>query len=142
MKKILKKPVSLIKILTWVITVGVVVTAGYFAFRYYQQTSSQINLLESNKIKLDQTLKQLSTDLKKLQSEDQYIINKDLEDKINSIETTYDMAVLGYEKLLDLRNQTKNTAKFDEQFANILTLLSERNYSSAEADLNKLSLDI
>lgn len=142
MKKIFKKPGLLFKVLTSIVLLVVIGIGGYFGYQYYRQTSSQISLLQLNKTKLDKTLKQLSADLKKLQSEDQYVINQELEDKINSIETTYDMAVTAYEKLLDLRNQTRNTAVFDEQFADILTLLSDRNYSSAEAGLNKLNLDI
>ncbi len=94
--------------------------------------------MQSNKIKLDQALKKTSKDLINLKSQDQYKINKDLESKIKSIETTYSQAVSAYEKLLDLKNVTKKTEKFDSAFADILTLLSERNYSSAEDDLLNL----
>ena len=105
------------------------------AFYYYKKTTDQILLIQLNKIKLDLALKNASIDLKNLKSQDQYKINKDLESKVKSIETTYTKAVTAYEKLLDLKNVTKKTEKFDSAFADILSLLSKRNYSSAEADL-------
>ncbi|VVA43618.1 conserved hypothetical protein [Candidatus Roizmanbacteria bacterium] len=132
MKKILISHRVIIETIV-ITTIFVVMTVG--GFQYYKMTTRQILLMQSNKIKLDQALKKTSRDLNNLKSQDQYKINKDLESKIKSIETTYSKTVLVYEKLLDLKNVTKKTEKFDSTFANILTLLSERNYSSAEADL-------
>lgn len=98
--------------------------------------------MKSNRIKLDQALKKASIDLNDLKSQDQYKINKDLESKVKNIETTYTKAVSAYEKLLDLKIISKKTEKFDSAFAGILTLLSKRNYSSAEADLLSFEKDI
>src|SRR3990172_2694760 len=69
-------------------------------------------------------------------------INQNLEADIKAIETTYDQAVGAYEKLLDLKAVSKKTQDFDKTFANILTLLSQRNYSSAEADLKTFTTQI
>ena len=107
----------------------------YGAAYYYRKTTSKI--ASSEKI-----LRSMSIELKDLKSQDQYKINKDLEGTIKNIETSYDKAVKVYENLLDLKSQTKNTAKFDSLFADILTLLSKRNYSSAEVGLNSLSNQI
>lgn len=117
-----------------------VLTAG--SFYYYKKTTSQINNLQLDKNQVDRTLKKVSLELKDLKSQDQYKINKDLDGKIKSIETAYTKAVSAYEKLLDLKNATKKTEKFDSAFADILTLLSKRNYSSAEADLLSFEKDI
>ena len=122
-------------ILKTTILVVIFVAISIGAFYYYKKTTSQILLMQSNKIKLDQALKTASIDLKNLKSQDQYKINKDLESKVKNIETTYTKAVSAYEKLLDLKSVTKKTEKLDSSFADILTLLSERNYSSAEAYL-------
>lgn len=128
-----------VKVGVFLIIIGAI-SAG--AFYYYKKTTSQIFLMESNKIKLDKALKNAQTDLKDLRSQDQYLINKDLESKVKSIEMTYSKAVSAYEKLLDLKTITKKTEKFDSSFADILTLLSKRNYSSAEADLLTLEKEI
>ena len=132
MRKFFKKFKLNINVLFFVITS---LTIFLLAFFYYKKTTSQIILMQSNKIKLDLSLKRVSMDLKNLKSQDQYKINKDLESKVKSIEITYTKAVTAYEKLLDLKNVTKKTEKFDSAFADILSLLSKRNYSSAEADL-------
>lgn len=142
MKKPLNKAPVLLKAFIALIVLAGVGVGAYYGYGYYTKTTSELLLLQSNKMKLDKTLKQVSVELEDLKSDDQYKINKDLEGKIKSIETTYDKSVETYEKLLDLKTQTRNTAKFDEAFAAILTLLSQRNYSSAEADLSQLSRDI
>ncbi|MDO8741831.1 MAG: phosphodiester glycosidase family protein [Candidatus Roizmanbacteria bacterium] len=115
---------------------------SYGAYLYYAKSTTEIKNLESNKSKLEIILKKVNSDLKDLKSQDQYKINKELEALIKKIEVTYDKAVKSYEKLLDLKNISKKTADFDKAFANILSLLSERNYSSAEAELNLLSTNI
>lgn len=135
MKNILKKYNYIFKILSHFILILLISAILYGAYTYYKKTSNSIFVMQANKIKLDLTLKKVSKELQNLKSQDQYLINKDLESKIKSIETTYTKAVTAYEKLLDLKVVTKKTEKFDSEFASILTLLSERNYSSAEADL-------
>jgi len=115
-------------------------TIGFFY--YHQKTTSQINELQLTKVKLNNNLNKVLKDLKDLKSEDQYKINKELESKIKNIETTYTKTVSTYEKLLDLKSITKKTEKFDSSFADVLTLLSDRNYSSAEANLKNLEGDI
>ncbi|MFZ6034932.1 MAG: phosphodiester glycosidase family protein [Patescibacteria group bacterium] len=143
MKKPLKAKLPLvIETLLGLVLAAALGVGLYYGYRYYKNTTAQLMLLQSNKIKLDKNLKQISGELTNLKKQDQYLINKDLEGKISSIETTYDKSVMTYEKLLDLKTKTKNTIKFDEAFADILTLLSKRNYSSAEADLDQLSRNI
>lgn len=139
MKNKFKKLFAIIKVGTLVVVFGAI-AAG--AFYYYKKTTSQILLMQLNRIKLDKTLKNAEVDLKNLRSQDQYLINKDLESRVKSIETTYSKTVSTYEKLLDLKVISKKTEKFDSAFANILTLLSKRNYSSAEADLLAFEKDI
>jgi len=139
MKEFFKKFKLNINVLFFVITLSTIFLG---AFLYYRKTTNQILLIQSNKIKLDKALKNAEINLKNLRSQDQYLINKDLESKVKSIETTYLKAVSAYEKLLDLKTITKKTEKFDSSFADILSLLSKRNYASAEADLLTLEKEI
>lgn len=139
MKKNLKNHLGIIRTLIYTLVFVVIIIGAFF---YYKKTSSQIASLYLIKIKTEKTLASMSLELKNLKSQNQYKINKDLEGKIESIETTYDKAVKSYEKLLDLKNVSKDTSNFDKSFAEVLTLLSERNYASAESELNTLSKNI
>ncbi|OGK19724.1 hypothetical protein A2866_03725 [Candidatus Roizmanbacteria bacterium RIFCSPHIGHO2_01_FULL_39_8] len=89
------------------------------------------NLNETN----EEKLASIKQELGKLKKEDQYVRNEKLQSDIKSIETTYNQAVDAYEELLDLKVVSKNTETYDGAFADILTLLANQNYASAEADL-------
>lgn len=128
----MKKLPVIIKIIISVFVFTVIILG---AFYYYKKTSSQIASTEK-------TLVSISSELKDLKNQNQYKINQDLEGKVKNIETTYNKTVKSYESLLDLKTKTKNTTKLDTLFADILTLLSKRNYSSAEADLILLNNQI
>jgi len=84
----------------------------------------------------------VSGELSKLKSEDQYQKNQKLQGDIGNIEKTYTQAVAVYEDLLRLKDDTKDTEKFDAAFADILTLLSGRDYKKAGDSLVKLKNDI
>lgn len=107
-----------------------------------QKLTSRIQAVTKEKTSSESQLDKIKKDLENLKSQDQYLINKKLESDIKAIETTYNLAVTAYEKLLDLKAVSKKTEKFDDGFADILTLLSQRNYSSAEADLNIFNRDV
>ena len=134
-----KKPFKPLLIFKAVISILVIGALIYGAFYYYKKTSTEINSLYLIKAKAEKTLSTLSIEIKTLKSRDEYKINKELEANIGAIEKTYNQSVKVYEKLLDLKTRTKNTGKFDELFTDILTMLSKRNYSSAESELTDLS---
>ena len=46
-----------------------------------------------------------------LKSENQYIVDKNLEQEINNIQKTYKIAVSSYEKLLDFKSISKKNRK-------------------------------
>jgi len=108
------------------------------------------NLLLKNKISefnqkekdSNAQLTAIGQELDAFKNQDQFKINKQLKEEITNIQKTYDQAVDAYEKLLDLKNQSKNTAKFDELFATALKQLSQKNYSSASATLANLDKKI
>jgi len=101
---------------------------------------------------LDQTVRErsalraqvasISGELNKLKNEDQFQKNEKLQGDIRQIETSYVQAVSVYEDLLRFKDVKKNTTDFDKVFAEILTLLSKRDYQSAVENLKKLRADI
>ena len=110
----------------------------------YSQTKNltlqtQLTTLTILETKEKKKLLMVEKELKSLKAQDQYVVNQELKEKINNIETTYKKAVTAYEKLLDLKTQSKNTAKFDDLFSESLTLLSQTNYASGDATLNNLT---
>ncbi|OGK10051.1 hypothetical protein A2767_00270 [Candidatus Roizmanbacteria bacterium RIFCSPHIGHO2_01_FULL_35_10] len=127
-----------------------VAMAGYLlSFGIYNNLTSdnknlttKIQAVTGENLNTKSKLNKIKVDLEALKKQDQYLINKKLEEDINAIETTYGMVVDAYEKLLDLKAVSKKTEKYDNAFANLLTLLSERNYSSAEADLKSFSSEV
>ena len=110
---------------------------------------AQIQHFKKNETALSRSLTDLTTQRKALEKElaalktqDQYLINKELEKEINNIQNTYEKALSSYEKLLALKDISKNTSKADELFAQSLELLSQRNYASATATLTNLDSSI
>ncbi len=91
---------------------------------------------------LTEALASTSAQLNELLNQDQYKINQDLKSEILSIQKTYKKTVVTYENLLKVKEISKNVKGFDAQFAKTLTLLSEKNYASAEAELTDLSKKI
>jgi exopolysaccharide biosynthesis protein len=84
----------------------------------------------------------LSRELTILKNQDQYKRNQQLQNDIGQIESTYTQTVSVYEDLLRLKDNEKDTSKFDDEFADILSLLSQRNYSTASAQLSTFRLNI
>ncbi len=93
---------------------------------------------EVKNLKLEERLKITNKALSALKAQDQYKINKALESKIASIESSYKQTAALYENLSDLKITSSKTGDFDKQFADILSLLSKQNYASAESQLSLL----
>jgi hypothetical protein len=71
--------------------------------------------------------------IQELESQDERQRNNALENQIKEIQKTFPAAVKTYENILDLRVKSKNIAEIEKNFAKILVLLSEKNYSTASA---------
>ncbi|MBI3385893.1 phosphodiester glycosidase family protein [Candidatus Gottesmanbacteria bacterium] len=102
-------------------------------------TSAYIGELRTEKTLLGEQFQKIYDELATLKNEDQYKKNQTLVNEIQNIEGTYNHAVHTYEILLDLKTQTKDTSKYDSQFADSLSLLADRKWASAAALL--ISLD-
>jgi len=115
---------------------AVVALAGWVS------TQNTLKTTEGQKTRLQAQIASISGELTHLKNEDQYQKNQKLQGDIGMIETTYTQAVAAYEDLLRLKDNEKDTQKFDETFADILTLLSNRDYEKAKEDLQTLRSDI
>ncbi len=101
-------------------------------------------LLVSNAkvLQLSLALANKENELTSLKKEDQYKINQALKSEIDKIHSAYAKAANSYEKLVDFEAQNKTNPKMDQDFANILKLLSDKNYASASAALEGLNKQI
>lgn len=92
--------------------------------------------------KLKSQVTGIAKQLNDLQQEDQYVKNKQLAFDIGAIESTYTNTVAAYEDLLNLKDVSRDTKKFDAVFADILSLLAKRDYKAAATKLTSLRADI
>lgn len=138
MLKIIKHHLRILGIAS---TAAAIVLLGITAFILIQ-SEQQVKSLADQKAALNTSLTKTEAELKKLQSEDQYVINKKDQEEIKNIQTTYDHAVSSYEKLTDLKVSAKDTSKYDKLFALSLKQLSQKNYTSAQATLADLEKQI
>ncbi len=133
-------------LLTAIIVTGSIVYLAYSTIAQLQATLDQQQSLTSktkSELQLaEQELNETKESLLKLQNEDQYLKNEELGNRISNIESTYDSAVSVYENLLKLKETNSKTNELDESFTEILILLSEHNYASAEAEIKKLDSSI
>lgn len=97
-----------------------------------------IKNLDSLNIEFTNTQASLSAVL----SEDQFKRNEALQAEIKNIEQVFANSVKSYENLLDLGNSISSQQALYGEFSQILSLLSERNYSSASAKLAALDAEI
>lgn len=128
------------------------IIASVAVFYFYRQTayfSYKTNALEKVRsttfLNLSKTQKNLITtqqELTDLKNQDQYMINKELAQNIFDIESTYKNSVSVYEQLLKLKELAPKIASYDASFTHILTLLSQKNYASAEATISELTKNI
>lgn len=103
----------------------------------------QSQKLAFDKNKLNGLFLAVEIELQSLKNQDQVKINKQNQETIKHIESTYKDAVGLYEKLLDMKPLIKDTKAMDELFSESLSLLADKNYASASARLSTLqeSLD-
>ncbi len=77
-----------------------------------------------------------------LETEDQRQKNKALSELIAQIKAVYKKSVTVYESLVDLKLLIKNTAKQDDAYSAIVSLLAAENYATASSKLDTLAKDI
>lgn len=138
-----KKLVALLALLVSVAGLAIIVIISI------QSSQNQVTVLQVLSMQLGKENEQLKKDLAKnlaaindLKNEDQYKVNLQLRQRINSIESTYSKAVSTYEALLDLKDVAKDTTSLDNAFTAALVSLSKQSYEEADKQLSSLASDI
>lgn len=103
---------------------------------------SKLDADASEKLSVQARLASVSAQLESLQHDDRLIDKKNLDAELQNIRDTYRQTVTVYEDLLKVKEMTDKTQALDQAFAASLTMLSDRNYASAGANLSRLSNDI
>ncbi len=129
-------------ILAGVVVVVALVTIATWAADAWEMVRQRIARGEMVNEKLSREMASISAELTKIQDDDQYKRNEALQKDIKQIENTYTQAVSVYEALLDLKAVARDTKKLDDAFADILALLSKRDYATAAAQLTLLRTNI
>ena len=108
-----------------------------FGWSFYQQNQLSRSYQELLGIQ-DNTQAELDT----LKNQDQYLRNEALQAEIDAIQETFGQTITSYEEILKLRDEDVNISQLETDFATIVTLLAERNYASASAQLAELDEEI
>jgi hypothetical protein len=119
--------------------------ASYLYYTSYIESTKlkgNVSNLSANKAELAKQLGETQDQLKKVTSEDQFVKNKQLQEEIKNIENTYSKAATTYEKLLEFKTISKKTDEQDKLYAQSLKLLADRNFSSANTQLDTLQKQI
>lgn len=135
-------------ILKVVLVIGFLVGLAIGAYAFYQ-TYQQLQHQRSSAAGLSQELTQarqklaqVEADLVALQNTDQVLINKQLTAEINDLQKGFKDATVAYEALLSLTDASGKKSTFSAQLVQVLTLLSQRQYTSASARLTLLTKNI
>lgn len=146
-KMLFLKP--LIKIITnrWLILVFMVTTLLLIITTYIFNIKSGQFLSDASELKqrvitLQTELDKVNKKYNELKNQDQLKINQKLELEIKNISDTYKQAIKTYESITDLRDQKQDVKKLEQQFSQVLNLLSDKNYASASANLKTVDNQI
>lgn len=111
----------------------ILVAAGLTGWLIWStQQHNQLNASYQQLLALQQTTQ---SQLDELKNTDQVLRNDALEKEITDIQKTFEASITRYEEILKLKDNGVKTQALDTQFAEIITLLSERNYASGSAEL-------
>lgn len=125
----------------FIVGILVIITAIVGVY-FLNKQNEQITKSQNESTVLKEKLASTSASLTELLGQDQVKINKALEEEVANIQKTYKKAVATYESLVKLKEIAKDTKTFDAQFVKSLSLLSDRNYASADAELSDLTKKI
>jgi exopolysaccharide biosynthesis protein len=144
MKSIFKSSKILLKTLEVLLPLVILfaLVSSFFLFSEIKKSQAKENDTESKLVSIKKSLEKTTADFTTLKNTDQVTRNNKLEQENKNINATYKEAVKTYEDLLKLKETSTKTAPLDDTFTKILTLLSDRNYASAEAQLKTLNADI
>ncbi len=136
-----KLRIKLPSLFTTLSTVGLLLVFCASAFLVYVY-EGKADVFKAQKTQSDAEIVRLLGEIEAMRNDDQFKRNEALSQEIKEIQSTYKQAVVTYEALIDLRAQTKETAKLEEKLADSLGLLSQRKFASASALLAALTKEI
>lgn len=117
----------------------ILIIGTVFSFNKITTLQGIVRQLTQEKDENLKELEKISAELEDLKNQDQVKRNEDLQETIKNIETTYDRAVAVYDNLVEFKTTSKNTLDLDEDFADALAKLSDRDYSGANDTLNSIA---
>ncbi len=116
-------------------SVLVIIILGFGLYNLATKTKQE-------KTKLESELAASANNLKLLRNQDQYKVNQDLMTEISTVSGNYKKIVTTYEDIVDLDDQKGKTEPLKKEFAQVLSYLADRNYSSSSATFTQLASDI
>lgn len=116
-----------------------VVISGTIFYANQNTVHNAIAKSDRENAELSKQIAALKGEYETLKATDQVKRNDDLESTMKSIQSTYKASLTLYENLIELPATSKELPSHRKKFALILKNLSERNYSSAAADIKNLS---
>lgn len=126
-------------ILFFALATTAIIAASWY---YILSLSRQVAAVQFELGRASSELSAAKQQISELLTEDQRQKNLELEESIKQIKTTYTSSISVYEDLADLKLLTKNTAKFDSTYAQIVKYLADSNFASASTQLVQLQKDI
>jgi hypothetical protein len=102
----------------------------------------QFTSYKSQTILLSDNLKKTESDFKALKNQDQLKINEQLKIDIKKTHDAYEELLKPYEQIQDLKAQKQDVKELEKNYAEILSFLSDLNYSSGSAMLKDLNAGI
>lgn len=142
-KKVLKIKPNINRPVIFFFAIFLVVSIiSYQGLVFYQKANKLQSELERQKLSAQQQLQNISQELEELKNQDPQKKNQDLQIEITNIQKTFKSAIAVYDDLIELRGKAKNTASLEEDFAESLFKLSQRDYSGATDTLNSIASKI
>jgi cell division protein FtsL len=123
-----------------------------FFYRFYQkEIASQVSntqlTLENQKltydiIQMNETIKNINTEIEKLQNEDLRKTNQNVKAEIEKLKTSFKSAVTAYEGILNLEDRGSNITSEESKFSSILNFLLKDDLASAQKTITDLTTEI
>jgi len=122
----------------FVLLTASVITLSVRVFRSYETVQKERASAVQRNLELSVKIVNLTSEINKLTSDDQFIRNNLLEEELGNIKNTYGKSVTLYEQILKLRDDGGKVQPLEVKFAEVLSLLSNRNWSSASSTLTSI----
>ncbi len=121
-----------------IVLLALLISSAVYNWNLYRQNIE----LRQERDRSNEVIGQISAELDEIKNNDPYKTNIALKKEIDEIQKTFAQSVTVYESLLDLENPPKSLKNLDAVFADILTLLGKRDYTTAGKTISDLTTKI